>query len=365
MNGSAGWARVNTTFCLVATEHYDVAERELTRLFRRGEQQGLPALLTIAGWQRALVRHRRGDLPGAEADGRAASAVRVQMYGPDARSSPTVSPWVEALTDQGKIAEADALVSDHHLDREVGTTLTTIGPLIARGRFRAAAGDLAGACNDLTEALRRMHAARGLYPGEHDARVALVPVLLALGDTEQARALAAESIAAARAAGTPRALGGALRVAGLARGGKAGLELLREAVDTLAESPSLLWRAEALVDYGSALRLDGQRSASRDVLLEGLDLAHRCGATPLADRAAEALRALGARVRRRAITGAESLTTSERRVAELAAEGMPNKQIAQTLFVTLRTVEAHLSNSYTKLQITSRDQLAQALEGRR
>ena len=365
VNGSAGWARVNTTFCLVATEHYDVAERELTRLFRRGEQQGLPALLTIAGWQRALVRHRRGDLPGAEADGRAASAVRVQMYGPDARSSPTVSPWVEALTDQGKIAEADALVSDHHLDREVGTTLTTIGPLIARGRFRAAAGDLAGACNDLTEALRRMHAARGLYPGEHDARVALVPVLLALGDTEQARALAAESIAAARAAGTPRALGGALRVAGLARGGKAGLELLREAVDTLAESPSLLWRAEALVDYGSALRLDGQRSASRDVLLEGLDLAHRCGATPLADRAAEALRALGARVRRRAITGAESLTTSERRVAELAAEGMPNKQIAQTLFVTLRTVEAHLSNSYTKLQITSRDQLAQALEGRR
>ena len=243
----------------------------------------------------------------------------------------------------------------------MGTALTTIAPLITRGRFRAAAGDHNGACNDLTEALRRLHAARGLFPGEHDARVALVPVLLALGDIERGRALAAESVAAARAAGTPRALGGALRVSGLARGGKAGLELLREAVDTLAASPSLLWRAEALVDYGSALRLDGQRSASRDVLLEGLDLAHRCGATPLADRAAEALRALGARVRRRAITGAESLTTSERRAAELAAEGMPNKQIAQTLFVTLRTVEAHLSNSYTKLQISSRDQLAQAL----
>ena len=58
-------------------------------------------------------------------------------------------------------------------------------------------------------------------------------------------------------------------------------------------------------------------------------------------------------MRRRAITGAESLTTSERRAAELAAEGMPNKQIAQTLFVTLRTVEAHLSNSYTKLHISS------------
>jgi len=151
-------------------------------------------------------------------------------------------------------------------------------------------------------------------------------------------------------------------VSGLARGGKPGLDLLRQAVDTLAGSPSLLWRAEALVDYGAALRRDGQRGAARDVLLTGLDLAHRCGATPLADRAADDLRALGARIRRRATTGAESLTTSERRVAELAAEGMSNKQIAQTLFVTLRTVETHLSKSYMKLQISSRERLAQALE---
>ena len=173
--GTAGWALANTTMCLVAAERYDVMERELTNLIRLGERRGMPILLTAGGWMRALVRHRRGDLRGAEADGRAAAAVREQMYGLDARSSPTVMALVEALTDQGKLAEADAVVADLRLDPALGTTLTAIGPLIARGRFRAATGDLAGARHDLTEALRCLDAARLLYPGEHDARVALVP----------------------------------------------------------------------------------------------------------------------------------------------------------------------------------------------
>ena len=66
--------------------------------------------------------------------------------------------------------------------------------------------------------------------------------------------------------------------------------------------------------------------------------------------------------RRRAGTGADALTASERRVAELAAGGVSNKEIAQSLFVTLRTVELHLSNAYSKLEIRSRHELATALE---
>ena len=92
------------------------------------------------------------------------------------------------------------------------------------------------------------------------------------------------------------------------------------------------------------------------------NLAHRCGATPLADRAVEELRAAGGRPRRRAGIGADALTASERRVAELAAKGASNKEIAQSLFVTLRTVELHLSNAYSKLEIRSRHELAAALE---
>ena len=96
-----------------------------------------------------------------------------------------------------------------------------------------------------------------------------------------------------------------------------------------------------------------------------MDLAHRCGATALVAQAAEQLRLAGARPRRIAVSGRESLTPGERRVSELAADGMSNKEIAQALFVTLRTVEMHLSNAYRKLGIASRRQLAVALGGRR
>ena len=99
-----------------------------------------------------------------------------------------------------------------------------------------------------------------------------------------------------------------------------------------------------------------------ETLRDGLDLAHRCRATPLADRAVEELRAAGGRPRRRAGTGADALTASELRVAELAAGGVSNREIAQSLFVTLRTVELHLSNAYSKLEIRSRHELGTALE---
>jgi DNA-binding CsgD family transcriptional regulator len=92
-----------------------------------------------------------------------------------------------------------------------------------------------------------------------------------------------------------------------------------------------------------------------------MDLAHRCGATALVETAAAELRLGGARPRRIDVTGRGSLTPSERRVTDLATEGMSNKEIAQALFVTLRTVEMHLSNAYRKLDISSREQLSAAL----
>ena len=82
----------------------------------------------------------------------------------------------------------------------------------------------------------------------------------------------------------------------------------------------------------------------------------------LAQRARAELVTAGAKPRRTVLTGLEALTASERRVAELAAGGASNKEIAQSLFVTLRTVELHLSNAYNKLQIRSRHELAAALE---
>jgi DNA-binding NarL/FixJ family response regulator len=122
-----------------------------------------------------------------------------------------------------------------------------------------------------------------------------------------------------------------------------------------------LERARSLAALGVALRDGGQPVAARDPLRDALDLAHRCGAPALAEEILAELRAAGARPRRLATTGAGALTRSERRVAELAAAGRQNKQIAAELFVTLDTVEYHLRNTYRKLGITSRTRLAGAL----
>jgi DNA-binding CsgD family transcriptional regulator len=92
-----------------------------------------------------------------------------------------------------------------------------------------------------------------------------------------------------------------------------------------------------------------------------MDLAQRCGATALAHRAHEELLATGARPRRLIMSGVGSLTASERRVAEMAAEGLTNRDIAQALFVTEKTIEGHLGQAYQKLGIRSRLLLPEAL----
>jgi DNA-binding NarL/FixJ family response regulator len=146
-------------------------------------------------------------------------------------------------------------------------------------------------------------------------------------------------------------------------GGAKGERLLREAVEVLAGSDTRVEHARALVELGAHLRRANRRSEARDLLRTGAELAHRGGATALVERANEELAATGARPRKVMLSGVESLTASERRVAEIAARDRSNKEIAQELFVTVKTVELHLSNVYRKLQIGSRRQLAAALAG--
>ena len=142
------------------------------------------------------------------------------------------------------------------------------------------------------------------------------------------------------------------------RGGDEGLELLREAVAELERSPAKRELAVSLVELGAALRRRGERVAAREPLRRALDLADAGGLVAIAARAREELTVSGARVRRPALTGLDSLTPSERRIADLAARGLSNPEIAQTLFVTVKTVEMHLGNAYRKLDIHSRRELA-------
>jgi DNA-binding NarL/FixJ family response regulator len=116
-----------------------------------------------------------------------------------------------------------------------------------------------------------------------------------------------------------------------------------------------------LTDVGATLRAAGQRRAAREPLLEALDKAARGGATVLERRVRDELAAIGIRPRTTARRGVDALTPSERRITELAAGGATNREIAQSLFVTEKTVETHLGRAFRKLDVTSRRQLRHEL----
>jgi DNA-binding CsgD family transcriptional regulator len=178
----------------------------------------------------------------------------------------------------------------------------------------------------------------------------------------EARRLIAEELELARRWGARRAIGMALHAAGLVEAMEKGRTLLEQAVETLRHTDARLEHARALVELGAALRRSGRASDARAPLREGMDLAHRCGAAPLTARAQDELAASGVRRRPRTmLRGVEALTPSERRIARLAETGRTNREIAQSLFITRKTVEMHLHNAYRKLDIDSRGELPRAL----
>jgi DNA-binding CsgD family transcriptional regulator len=182
-----------------------------------------------------------------------------------------------------------------------------------------------------------------------------------LGEDDRALGLSSSEVEVARRFGARRPLGVALRTQGLLVGGEEGLELLRESTETLASSPALLERAHSLVSFGAAFRRAGRRGEAREPLAQGLKLAERCGARPLAKLAREELGAGGVRQRADGRWDADALTISELRICRMAAEGLSNPAIAQALFVTRGTVESHLHVAYRKLSISSRRALPEAL----
>jgi DNA-binding CsgD family transcriptional regulator len=152
-----------------------------------------------------------------------------------------------------------------------------------------------------------------------------------------------------------------VRAQGIVEGGERGIELLHEAVATLRRSPARLELARALTDLGAALRRANERAEAREPLREALGMSRRDGALAIARRAHEELEATGEKLRPLLAGGVESLTPSERRVAAMAAEGKTNRAVAQDLFLTVKTIEAHLSSASRKLDIGSRSELSAAL----
>lgn len=181
--------------------------------------------------------------------------------------------------------------------------------------------------------------------------------LHALGDPH-AHALVDTELRLARGFGSPRAIAVSLRCqARLATSAERAAELLAEARELMTTSEAELERAGIEVELGAALRRSGHRRDARTPLRQGMDLARRIGAWSIVSTAAGELEASGARRPTLSISGVDALTPAERRVARMAAGGQSNREIAQELFVTRKTVEVHLTSVYRKLGISSRAEL--------
>ena len=356
-NGGGAWA--SAALALLAADDQEMEwmiETSLAEAHRRGSGLGFAAA-KVFGARLALQRGELAEAEAAAREGLEASAAWGIGFGP-LYAGAFLS---DALIEQGRLEEAGAALAAVRLPERLEFKAQTSWYLESRARLALRRGKLHDGVAMMLALGRDFASLGGHNPAFHPWRTEAALGLLGLGDRERARLLAGEEVDRARRWGAPCALGRALRVAGLADGGERGFELLREAVEILEASTARLEYAKALVELGAALRRANRRRDSREPLRRALELATLCQAKPLADRAETELLASGARSTRVALSGVEALTPSERRVAHLAADGANNRDIAQHLFVTIKTVELHLSSAYRKLDIGSRSQLQAAL----
>ncbi len=338
----------------------DLAERNVQRALDRARERGLQIDFQLSSLLLALVEYARGRLWRAEAYGRdalGAAAGDVNQVMLPISLAVLVHPMIEREGTQ----EAAALMDEHDMwGDKIGAVVSF--PLLVRGRLRLALGRPREAIEDFRTHAELDRNASRLNHAHTPWRSSLALALHATGeDLDEGRRLAEEELELARAFDCAREVGPALRVAGLLAGGDAGLELLEQSVTELRGTPFDLELTKSLAELGAATRRAGQRTESRELLGEALDLADRCGATTIEERLRGELRSAGARPRRTRASGPSALTATERRIAELAASGMTNREIAQAQFVTTKTVETHLASVYRKLGTAGRRGLAEAL----
>jgi DNA-binding CsgD family transcriptional regulator/tetratricopeptide (TPR) repeat protein len=348
-------------YTLLWTERYAQLRPLLDVSIAQARATGDSARLGMGLAIRSWLALRLGDLRGAEADARMALAA-TELPAPPMFRVLNGAVLVQALVEQDELDAAEQALAPLDFEADSGSLISP--PLrFARGQLRIAQGRVAEGLEEMLGVGALLTRSLVTSPGALPWRSQAALIHLALGDGEAAERLAKEEVELARSFGAPRALGVALRGAGVVAGGDRGVSLLREAIDVLERGEPGLEKARALADLGAMFRRRNRRTEARELLREALDAAHRAGARRLAEYAETELRATGARPRRVVLSGLDSLTASERRVAEFASQGLSNREIAQTLFVTARTVEGHLTSVFRKLQIDSRDALPAELAG--
>jgi ATP/maltotriose-dependent transcriptional regulator MalT len=354
-----GLLAISAIFVLVLAdrdEALDAWEVSLEEAHRRGS---LFSIASINLW-RGFTMYRRGELREAEDLLHTAfEEFTPRGYGRQEAQIFCDAILADVLRERGDLRAARQVLerSSDAADGSDGDRYwlsSRLELLLAEGRF----AEVIEASDDL--ARRYTHV---LNPADSPWRSRKSLALDRLDRPEEALALAAEELELARRWGAPGTIARSLRVLGTLERAD-GVGHLEEAVDVVEESPARLEHAKALAALGAAMRRGRRPKDSRAPLRRALELAEICGAHGLADEARSELYAAGARPRSTALSGVESLTASERRVSALAADGSANREIAQELFITTKTVEVHLTNIYRKLDISSRKELPAALTRR-
>jgi DNA-binding CsgD family transcriptional regulator len=340
---------------LIRAERYELAAPLIEMALEMARAYGVSIQLAALHCAHAKVALGRGSVPDAHLD----IQLSLELV-PDRHSllPDILATAMEVALERGELEGARDLAR-RDPERHERERLYVDRYLAARGRVRIASGDVQAGVRDLLRCGEFLEAYG--TPNLTIWRPYAVPALAEQGDERRAEELAREEIAAARAFGAPRRLACALRTAGRAIGGEEGFDLLEEAVTLAERSPAKLEAAHALADLGGELVRRRRRREGREALRRAVELARACGATGLTERALADLGAGGGRAPRLELTGVDALTPAERRVSELAAGELTNREIAQQLFVTEKTVELHLTNAYRKLGIRSRFQLPSAL----
>jgi DNA-binding CsgD family transcriptional regulator len=345
---------------LLGAGELGTALSELDRAVIAGQKRGSRPAVGWLSMLRGVAHYARGHMPEAIADLEQASNAMLEVWGrvrPDVRAI-----LANCLVETGELDGAEESLrlnaeeqawSDMHPG--------SIAYNFALGRLRFAQRKFEEALEVLLRCEEWTLRTKALNPAGHLSwRSEAALAALHLGDRARAREILADSRQRASAFGAPVALAIVVRTTASVEG--ANLDLFDEAVRLLEGSGADRELARTLADQGAALRRAGRALDARRPLERALDLASRCGATAIKRVAHRELVDAGGRPRGERISGVESLTPSERRVAFLGADGLTNTQIAQQLFVTRRTVESHLTNTFRKLDISRRDELRGRLD---
>jgi len=360
--GSGGWAAIQVVTALAEIDEYEralAACEEVSAAARRdGSLTGAITGLGGRGW----IHARQGNLITAEAELRSALAMARQAELPMIDVT-AVFFLQDAILERPSLEDLAEMAETIELDPRFATTWSGGMLLTTRGQLRLARLDRERGIEDLRRGVE-IQAALHMGPVISPSR-SMLALALPASNRDEALSLVGEDLRLARASGLARPQGVVLRAAGILEGGEGGIERLRESASLLSDSGARLEHARSLVELGAALRRDQQKTEARAELTAGIELADRCGAPRLVARAREELGSAGGRPRRIASTGVAALTASEQRVARLAAHGATNPEIAQELFVSLKTIETHLSHVYKKLGLAgrgARERLREALD---